>query len=486
MAAFEPFVHDALLVALHFAVIAPFLLRVMLHERTETPARVAWVAVLVSFPLFGVLANAIFGNVSVGRRRSKRLLEVEKALPPLALPEDGVQAAWTDDVPEEYEHLFRLGQSICEMPPVDGNQSTLFEGSDEAIDAMAADIDAATDHVHLTTYIWLTDNSGLKVAEALKRAARRGVICRAIADDIGSMRMIRSEHWKDMRAAGVRLTSALPIGNPLLRMFRRRLDLRNHRKLLVIDDRITYCGSRNLADAEFRIKPRFAPWVDIVMRVEGPVARQNQHLFVEDWMVQVDEDPSDVLRRPFPHRTEGFVAQVIGSGPTDRRSAIPELFETLMHTARRELVVTTPYYLPAESIQSALRAAAYRGVDTTLVVPARNDSWVVGGASRSYYLTLLEAGVKIFEYQEGLLHAKTLTLDGAATMLGSTNLDPRSFRLNFENNLLFCDRPMTEAVRARQRLYVAKSRAVTLEEVRSWSVGRRLWQNGLAMLGPLL
>lgn len=482
----ESLLHDGALLALHFAVIAPFLFRVMLRERTETTARVAWVAVLVSFPLVGVLANAVFGNVSVGPRRSKRLREVEKLLPPLADPLDGRQAAWTEDVPEEYEHLFRLGQSICEMPPVDGNQATLFGGSDEAIDAMVADIDAAQEHVHLTVYIWLTDVSGLKVAEALKRAARRGVACRAIADDIGSMRMIRSRHWTDMQQAGVRLSAALPIGNPFLRIFRRRLDLRNHRKLLIVDDQVTYCGSRNLADAAFRVKPRFAPWVDIVMRLEGPVARQNQHLFVEDWMVQVDEDLSDLLRKPLRGTPDGFVAQAIGSGPTDRRTAMPEMFETLMHTARRELVVTTPYYLPAESIQSALRAAAYRGVDTTLVVPARNDSWVVGGASRCYYLTLLEAGVKIFEYQDGLLHAKTLTLDGAATMLGSTNLDPRSFRLNFENNLLFCDRRMTEAVRERQQEYIEQSRPVTLEEVRSWSVRRRLWHNALAMLGPLL
>jgi cardiolipin synthase len=372
------------------------------------------------------------------------------------------------------------------MPPVDGNQGTLLVGSDEAIDAMVADIDAARDHVHLVTYIWLTDATGLKIAEALKRASRRGVVCRAMADDIGSRAMIRSEHWTDMQAAGVRLSSALPVGNPLLRMFRRRLDLRNHRKILIVDDQVTYCGSRNLADAAFRVKPTFAPWVDIVVRVEGPVARQNQHLFVEDWMVQVDEDLTDLLRVPLAGSTEGFVAQVIGSGPTDRRTAMPEMFETLIHAARRELVVTTPYYLPAESIQSALRSAAYRGVDTTLVVPERNDSWIVGGASRSCYLTLLEAGVKIREYQGGLLHSKTLTLDGITTMLGSTNLDPRSFRLNFENNLLFCNRELTLAVRARQREYEASSRTVTLDEVRSWSVPRRLWHNSLAMLGPLL
>src|SRR5262252_868020 len=163
---------------------------------------------------------------------------------------------------------------------------------------MVADINASQDHVHLNFYIWLPDNNGLKVAEALKRAATRHIACRVMADGLGSRIMIESPHWKAMEMAGVQVATALPIGNPLLRPLRGRIDLRNHRKILVIDNRITYCGSQNCADPEFRIKAKFAPWVDAMMRFEGPIVRQNQHLFISDWMAQVNEDLSDLLRRP--------------------------------------------------------------------------------------------------------------------------------------------------------------------------------------------
>src|SRR5262249_11860304 len=160
--------------------------------------------------------------------------------------------------------------------PVGGNTAHLLADSNATIDAMVADIDAAKDHVHLLFYIWLPDNNGRKIIEALKRAAARGVACRVIADDLGSRALIRSAHWQDMRQAGVRVANELPIGNPLVRPFMGRIDLRNHRKIVVIDDRITYCGSQNCADPEFLVKAKYAPWVDAMMRFEGPIARQNQ------------------------------------------------------------------------------------------------------------------------------------------------------------------------------------------------------------------
>jgi cardiolipin synthase len=169
-------------------------------------------------------------------------------------------------------------------------------------------------------YIWLPDNNGRKVVEALKRAAGRGVTCRAMADDLGSRVMIGSKHWRDMRQAGVRTRRALPIGNPLLRPFRGRIDLRNHRKIVVIDDRITYCGSQNCADPEFRVKAKYAPWVDAMMRFEGPIARQNQHLFASDWMTYVDDDLTPCCERRADRRCSrvpagGIPAQVIGDRP---------------------------------------------------------------------------------------------------------------------------------------------------------------------------
>jgi cardiolipin synthase len=289
-----------------------------------------------------------------------------------------------------------------------------------------------------------------------------------------------------MREAGVQLAVALPIGNPLLRPLHGRIDLRNHRKLVIIDDRVTYCGSQNCADPEFRIKPKFAPWVDALMRFEGPIARQNQHVFAGDWMTYVDEDIRDLLEAPVDNAGDGFAAQVIATGPTVRSAAMPETFGALLYAARRELVITTPYYVPNEMLQSALCAAAHRGVRTTIVFPARNDSWQVAGASRSYYRGLLAAGVEIFEFQGGLLHTKSITLDGEVTLIGSANMDRRSFDLNYENNILLYDASLTAAMRARQQGYIASSRTVTIADVEAWPVGRRLWNNAVGMLSPLL
>jgi cardiolipin synthase len=223
------------------------------------------------------------------------------------------------------------------------------------------------------------------------------------------------------------------------------------------------------------------------MRFEGPIARQNQFLFARDWMTYVDENLDSILCKPLPPSTPGgFQAQVIGTGPTVRYSAMPEVFETLFFAARSEIVVTTPYYVPDDSLQNALCATAYRGVDTTIVFPARNDSWVTGAASRSYYAELLAAGVKIHEYEGGLLHTKSLTMDGEITLIGSANMDRRSFELNYENNILFHDRAMTGVMRERQQSYIARSHPVTTEMVAAWPMRRRLWNNLIATLGPVL
>ncbi|GAB0149799.1 cardiolipin synthase [Marichromatium sp. PS1] len=469
-----------LLYLLHLSLQITVLVRVLLRPHRQPASRVAWVVVVLVFPVVGMLAYLFFGEVGIGRSRVARLRAVLARLP---APPPG----HPPDVPERYAHLFRFGESICDYRAVGGNRGQLMADSDATIDALVADIDAARDHVHVLFYIWLADRNGCRVASALSRAAARGVTCRAMADDLGARALIRSPHWRAMREAGVRLATALPIGNPLMRPIKGRIDLRNHRKIVVIDDRITYCGSQNCADPEFRVKPRYAPWVDAVIRFEGPIARYNQHLFASDWMSHVDDPLDELLARPLPQaHPDGFAAQVIGTGPTVRYSAMPEVFETLMHTARRELVITTPYYVPDESMQDALCAAAYRGVATTLILPAHNDSLIVGAASRSYYAGLLEAGVRIFEFEPGLLHTKSLTLDGAVALIGSANLDRRSFELNYENNILFHDPTLTAALRARQQDYLAQSREITRAAVAAWSLPRHLVNNAVAMFGPVL
>jgi cardiolipin synthase A/B len=460
--------------------------RAILRPHREPASRVAWVVVIVVLPLAGIILYIFLGETSIGRRRVARVREVLAAMPDVA-DTPGMDAQnLQPKIPEACAHLFRLGRSVNGFEPVGGNRARLLPNSNATIESMIADMDAANDHIHLTFYIWLPDNNGLKVVEALKRAAARNVTCRAMADGMGSRSMIKSAHWKAMQAAGIQVASALAIGNPLLRPLRGRIDLRNHRKILIIDNRITYCGSQNCADPEFRIKAKFAPWVDAMMRFEGPIARQNQHLFASDWMAQEKDDLNDLLRQPLPPGEPGFTAQVIGTGPTVRNSAMPELFENLMYTARRELFITTPYYVPNESMQSALCACARRGVATTVIFPARNDSWIVSAASRSYYDELLAAGVRIHEYEGGLLHTKSLTLDGEVTLIGSANMDRRSFELNYENNILLCDPALTAEMRRRQEDYLARSCPVIAGMVAQWPMFRQLWNNTIAMLGPVL
>lgn len=471
-----------LLFLAHLAVLA----RVLLRPHREPASRIAWLLLIIGLPVLGMVAYLLLGETSIGRRRARRMHEALASMPAAEEVCAVIEHSPRPQIPERYVHLFRGGRSVNGFEAAAGNRGRLLEDSDATINNLVADIDAAKDHVHLLFYIWLPDRNGLKVVEALKRAAIRGVTCRVMADGLGSRLLIKSKHWKALRDGGVRVAVALPIGNLLLRPFHGRIDLRNHRKIVVIDDWITYCGSQNCADPEFRIKPRYAPWVDAMIRFEGPIARQNQYLFVADWMTFVKEDLRPLLQCPLPATVDCVCAQVIGTGPTVRNSAMPEIFESLMYTARRDLFITTPYFVPDEGMLTALCASGHRGIRTTIIFPARNDSWVVQAASRSYYADLLAAGVRIFEFEGGLLHTKSLTLDGEITLIGSANMDRRSFDLNYENNILFYDPALTEEMLRRQHSYLEQSHEVTIEMVARWSITRQLWNNAIATMGPVL
>lgn len=462
------------------------LVRVMLRPHREPASRIAWVAVILALPVIGVIAYILCGEVNIGERRLAKLRAVERGMPLPGAGAAGEQVNLRAQIPERYETLFRFGRSVSGFEPFAGNSARLLADSNAAITAMVADIDAAKEHVHVLFYIWLTDRNGNFVAEALQRAARRGVQCRAMVDGLGSRALLKAPLWSAMQAAGVKTGVALALSHPLARAPFRRIDLRNHRKIVVIDNSITYCGSQNCADPEFRIKAKFAPWVDVMMRFEGPVVRQNQRLFACDWMTATNENLDHLLRAPWLAPAPGFPALVVGTGPTAGYSAMPEMFESVIYAARRELMITTPYFVPDESLLNALCSAAHRGVKTTIIFPARNDSWIVAGASRSYYADLLAAGVEIHEYNGGLLHAKTITLDGDITLIGSANMDRRSFELNFENNILLYDAEITGALHERQRMFLGRSRAITFATVEAWALPRKFWNNTLALLGPLL
>lgn len=455
--------------------------RALLRPHREPASRLAWIIGVLALPILGVVLYALLGETRISGARRNRGREVNARLPlapgNYAPAEHALSAHWS---------AFSLVRTVNGFEPMCGNSARLAADSNAAIDEMVADIDAAQVSVHGCFYIWLADNNGLKLKDALVRAARRGLRVRVLADALGSRRLIGSDHWRDMRESGCDVRVALPVGNPLWTVIRGRVDLRNHRKLLVVDGHVAWCGSQNCADPEFRIKPRFAPWVDIMSRWEGPVVRQCEHLFVSDWISEGGDDISALLLEPLPAQTGPIVAQALGTGPTAEFDAMPACFSELIHCAREELVVTTPYFVPDEQLLFALTSAARRGVRTIMLLPKRNDNWIVAASSRSYYKDLLAAGVALYEFRPGLLHAKTMVVDGVVGLIGSANLDRRSFELNFENNILFDDRALAQAVRSRQDQYLADCDEVTLEDVNRYGLLRRLWQNFLATLSPVL
>ncbi len=473
------------LALLHGMLVLGFTTRILLRDDLSPPARLAWFIVLNLVPYFGSAIYFLFGEIDIGHHTSTKHTRIFDDLRTRAGHLLGQKDAADTLITEPYRPAFHYAASINGFQPVPGNLATLMADADETCRQMVCDIDAATQHVHVLYYIWLDDETGTAIADALIRAAARGVTCRAMADGLGSRGLIGGALWTRMQKAGVNLAVALPLSNPLRTLLTSRIDLRNHRKITVIDNEITYCGSQNSADPAFRVKPKYAPWIDIMLRFTGPVVLQNQLLFVSDWMAATGEK-LETLPEAAPENGAGFPAQVMGDGPTVRTGATPQLFSGLIACARHTITISTPYFVPDATLLESLCSAAYRGVQVTLIFPERNDSWVVAAASRSYYRRLLEAGCRIHEFQGGLLHAKTLTIDGTITVIGSTNLDLRSFDLNYENNILLQDRATTEAVRTRQAEYIASAVPITLGGVRGWSPPRRIWHNVVATVGPIL
>lgn len=469
----------------HALIVAGFMTRIVLRDDVSPPARTAWFIVLIILPYAGSVMYFLFGEVDIGHRASQRYKAIFAEVKQLTKNGAGRLEHVAPQIKPNYQPAFDYAASVNGFPVVGGNTARLMSSAEDTLQEIVQDIDAATDYVHVLYYIWLDDTTGTTIAEALIRATQRGVTCRAMADGLGSRPLVGSPLWQRMQSAGVHLAVALPLDKPIRTILTSRLDLRNHRKITIVDGQITYCGSRNSADPAFLVKPKYAPWVDIMLRFEGPIVAQNEQLFATDWMVATGENIASSAGKKDP-ASGGFPAVVVGDGPTERRGATPQLFANLIACARETITITTPYFVPDATLLDALCSAAYRGVAVTLVFPARNDSWIVAAASRSYYRRLLEAGCSIHEFEGGLLHAKTLTMDGQITLIGSSNLDLRSFDLNYENNILLQDETTTNAVRDRQQDYLGSSFPVDLSDVSDWSRPRRAWYNVVATVGPIL
>jgi cardiolipin synthase len=265
-----------------------------------------------------------------------------------------------------------------------------------------------------------------------------------------------------------------------------RLDIRNHRKIFIIDNQIAYIGSQNIASESFAPKARYAPWVDCMIRLRGPAVHDLQELFIEDWYLDSQEELSCMMQEKPEVKEKGATVQVVGSGPNFRNEVLSLALQAAINAAEKELVLTTPYFVPDQATAVAIRSAALRGVKTTLILPARNDSKLVALASTAQYDQLLKAGAEIYHFNSGLLHAKTMTVDHQLFMVGSANLDRRSLELNFEVSLIGWDPDLANQLHFLQTTYLQESTRINEVQWMKRGVAKQLLSNAAGLLSPLL
>lgn len=460
-------------------------LRVVMRRRA-VGFSLAWLTVIFGLPVFGALLYLFMGELRLGGKRARRanrlhgpfqewLAELAAEIPPAA-----IAPRWAP--------LARLAESAAAIRPLGGNRIELLHDADASFQALLTDIESARRTVHLEFYIWDAGGRADTVAAALARAARRGVKCRVLLDDVGSRRFLRGREVRELREAGVEVVAALPAHLP--RTFLVRFDLRLHRKIVVIDGEVGYVGSLNVADPRlFKRNWGVGPFVDAMVRLHGPVVEALAVTFLEDWELETGDTLEQLRVTGDAHAIEAAgaaVAHVIPSGPMYRPLSIQEILLWVIYGARDELILTTPYYVPDEALHAALIAAARRGVNVTLLVPLTEDSRLVGYASQAYRGDLVAAGVHVLEHRQGLLHTKSVTVDGEVSLFGSLNLDPRSMFLNFEITLAVYDTEFTARLRALQLGYVSECRPLDLAAWRSRPWPLQVAQNTARLLGPLL
>jgi cardiolipin synthase len=458
----------------------------VIKRRLPVGVALAWLSVILILPLAGAVLYLLFGEYRLGRGRTRRAAqlaaECQKRFPQFystGAAGDGVSTVGG-------EAVARVAEALLGAPPLPGNRLELLPNAEAAFPALLADIDRAAKTCDLEFYIWSPGGCADEVAKAIIRAAARGVSCRVLVDAIGSKAFLRSRWVNDLRKAGVQVQAALNAG--LLRLVVARPDLRLHRKIVVIDGTIGYTGSLNLADPSlFKQNAGVGQWVDALARVQGPAVEALALTFLQDWALETGTPP-DWGRLPAEAaRDVGPPAvQVLPTGPGARVDAIAYVLLSAAFAARQELVLTTPYFVPGEAMLAALVSAAARGVQVTLIVPARIDSRLVGYASQAFQADLIRAGVRVALYQGGLLHTKSITVDGRFCLFGSVNLDPRSLRLDFEITLAVYDEDFTRAVRQLQQTYVEKSVMLDLAACASRSALERFLEDAARLFGPVL
>lgn len=435
-----------------------------------------WIIVLVFAPVVGLLFYFFFGqNLSkrriISRRTRRRItMQLEEA-----------RDAERPEIPEEHRQLATLLYSTIHSVPLYGSHIIPYTDGTSKMEALLAEIAGAKHHIHIQYYIFCDDETGCRLRDALVEKARQGVEVRILYDDVGCSG-VKKAFFEGMRREGIEVFSFLHVKFPL---FTSKVNYRNHRKIAVIDGRVGFIGGMNVADRYIR-GTEWGSWRDTHFRIEGSGAAGLQVSFLSDWSATTKQHITGAAYFPQTERLTNDILQIVPSGPFGQWRALLQADSYAVSNARRRIWIQTPYYLPSDVLNTALQVAALAGIDVRLMLPARSDSKIVDLASHSYLDDMMKAGVKILFYTPGFLHSKLLIIDDALTVIGSANMDFRSFEHNFEINAFVYDTEFTARMDAVFEDDASRCHVLTPNEWFNRPRPRRWAESLMRVFSPLL
>jgi len=454
---------------------------VLLTKKKQPVATVAWIMAIVTMPYFGAVLFSVFGINRVAKRlRGKQAAtrKVTQSIPQLARHHHLHQ----HQLNETQRELLRLAERVGGTQATVGNRVQLLIDAQLTFREIAASIEAATSSIHLEYYIWQPDRVGTALRDLLISKAKAGVSVRFLYDAIGSSRLTH-RFLQPMRDAGIQIASFVP--GPSFRE-RWSINLRSHRKIVICDGNVAYTGGMNVGDEYLGLNPYFGHWRDTHLRLHGPTVLQLQEVFAIDWKYATGEELTDDHFFPEPEHTGAVYAQIVSGGPDEEDSVFHNLLFAAINSARNHVTIATSYFVPTPPLVSALETAAQRGIHTRVLLSGPKTYWATLRAARSSYDSLLRAGVEIYEYQDGQLHSKTLTIDGCWSMVGTPNFDARSLYLNFEVAAVFYDNNLSEQLEHQFNEDIERALRIDSETWFQRPTWDRLQENFCSMFSPVL
>ncbi|MEV8135763.1 cardiolipin synthase [Microbacterium aurantiacum] len=440
---------------------------IIIVPRNRRPtAAMAWLLAIYFIPLVGVFLFLLIGNPRLPRKRRRKQRDINEYIHDTSASLDF--GTLRPDAPAWFTSLVTLNRNLGAMPLAGDNGATLIADYQESLDAMADAMREATRYVHVEFYILQSDAATDNFFRALEEVAARGVVVRVLLDHWANRgKPFYKQTLRRLDAMGAHWKLMLPV-QPLKGKYQRP-DLRNHRKLLVVDGRVAFTGSQNVTDSTYNLPKnikRGLHWVDLMARIEGPVVASINAVFLSDWYSETDEILTDEIDLFSVESGPGDLdCQIIPSGPGFEFQNNLKLFAGLLYAAQQKIIIVSPYFVPDEALLLAITTACQRGIHVELFVSEEGDQALVYHAQRSYYEALLRAGVKIWMYQKPyILHSKSMTIDDEVAIIGSSNMDMRSFGLNMEISMLVRGEEFIDEMRKVEATYRSLSRELTLEE----------------------